>query len=117
MTIQHDFKNARRGAVIKGAGKTRVTMYLDDDVIEFFRQRATENGRGYQTEINTALRSVLGESDETGSILRGQMDELVRAVGRIERTVKTGGGYAEHRAGPRSTVREEGTGKPKRGAS
>ena len=37
-------------------GKTRITIYLDDDVLETFRERADQAGRGYQTMINDALR-------------------------------------------------------------
>ena len=32
MRKEYDFSGARRGAVIKQAGKTRITIYLDDDV-------------------------------------------------------------------------------------
>jgi uncharacterized protein (DUF4415 family) len=38
-------------------GKTRVNMHLDNDVIAYFRNIA--GGRGYQTLINSALRSVM----------------------------------------------------------
>lgn len=57
--MRHDFDNVRRGAVIQDTGKTRVTMYLDNDVIEFFRRLATSKGRGYQTEVNAALRTAM----------------------------------------------------------
>jgi len=107
MSIEHDFENARRGAVIKGTGKTRVTMYLDDDVIDFFRELATAKGRGYQTEINAALRTVMAGGKEAGSGLQDQMSELVRAVGRVERAVTARGRYVEHRAGERAFVREK----------
>ena len=54
--IEHDFTVAKRGAVIVSGGKTRVTMYLDNDILQHFRQLARRNGRGYQTEINQCLR-------------------------------------------------------------
>jgi uncharacterized protein (DUF4415 family) len=38
--------------------KRHVTMRLDADVIEWFKARA--GGRGYQSEINRALRKVAG---------------------------------------------------------
>lgn len=57
--MEHDFENSRRGAVIQSTGKTRVTMFLDDDVLEHFRKVATQNGRGYQTEINASLRETI----------------------------------------------------------
>lgn len=54
--MKHDFATARRGAVIDSKGKTRITIFLDDDVLEHFREIAAANGRGYQTEINQRLR-------------------------------------------------------------
>ena len=37
-------------------GKTRVTMWIDEDVIATFRARSEASGTGYQTEMNRALR-------------------------------------------------------------
>ena len=61
MTREYDFTGARRGAVISHRGKTRITIYVDDDVLEAFRDRAESEGRGYQTLINEALRDHLGK--------------------------------------------------------
>jgi uncharacterized protein (DUF4415 family) len=36
--------------------KTRITIYLDDEVLDEFRLRAERLGTGYQTLINAALR-------------------------------------------------------------
>jgi post-segregation antitoxin (ccd killing protein) len=58
--LVHNFSTARRGSAIGSRGKTRVTMYLDDDVLEHFRDRASQKGRGYQTEINACLRQSMG---------------------------------------------------------
>lgn len=63
MRKEYDFSRATRGAVITQPGKTRITIYLDDDVVEEFRGRADEAGRGYQTMINEALRNHLGKAD------------------------------------------------------
>lgn len=41
------------------AGKSRITIILDDDLLEAFRRRADERGIGYQTLINHALREHL----------------------------------------------------------
>lgn len=38
-------------------GKTRLTMYLDSAVVEFFKARA--GARGYQTLINEALKQAI----------------------------------------------------------
>jgi uncharacterized protein (DUF4415 family) len=62
MKKEYDFKKAKRGAVIQPKGKTRITIYLDDDVIESFRELADKSGTGYQTMINEALRKFLGKS-------------------------------------------------------
>jgi uncharacterized protein (DUF4415 family) len=49
---------ARRGRPVKR--KTRITIYLDDEVIEQFRTLSERCGTGYQTLINAALRTRLG---------------------------------------------------------
>jgi len=59
-----DFSRGRRGAVIRPRGMTRITIYLDDDVLERFRGRADRAGLGYQTLINQALRDDLGEPSQ-----------------------------------------------------
>jgi uncharacterized protein (DUF4415 family) len=59
---EYDFSKGRRGAVVKQKGKTRITIYIDDDVLEEFRERADEAGSGYQTMMNQALREFLGKS-------------------------------------------------------
>jgi uncharacterized protein (DUF4415 family) len=58
---EYDFSKAKRGAVIPSKGKTRITIMLDDDVLEYFRSKAEDAGTGYQTMINTALRAALGQ--------------------------------------------------------
>ena len=39
--------------------KTRITIYLDDEVLETFRSLSEQSGKGYQTLINAALRARL----------------------------------------------------------
>jgi uncharacterized protein (DUF4415 family) len=60
MKKEYDFSKGKRGPVIDSRGKTRVTMYLDDDVLAEFRSRADKLGRGYQTLINESLREQIG---------------------------------------------------------
>ena len=38
MKKEYDFSKGKRGAVISQKGKTRITIYLDDDVLEEFRE-------------------------------------------------------------------------------
>ncbi len=64
MKKEYDFSQGKRGAVIKTRGKTRITIYLDDDVIDAFRAKAEEARRGYQTLINDALQLHLASTDK-----------------------------------------------------
>jgi uncharacterized protein (DUF4415 family) len=59
MRKEYDFSKGKRGAIIPSPGKTRITIMLDDDVIEYFRAKAEAQGTGYQTMINAALREAL----------------------------------------------------------
>ena len=59
MRKEYDFTHGKRGATAPSPGKTRVTIMLDDDVIETFRARADAAGQGYQTMINAALRAAI----------------------------------------------------------
>jgi hypothetical protein len=61
MKKEYDFTGAKRGQVIKTPGKTRITIYIDDDILETFRDRSEAAGRGYQTMINEALRRAIGD--------------------------------------------------------
>ena len=56
MKKEYDFSKAKRGPVLIPSGKTRITMYIDDTVLEMFRQQAEKTGKGYQTLINETLR-------------------------------------------------------------
>ena len=64
MRKEYDFSKAKQGPVIRQSGKTRITIYLDNPVLDAFRERADAAGRGYQTMINEALRQHLGKSPE-----------------------------------------------------
>jgi uncharacterized protein (DUF4415 family) len=83
MKREYDFSRGKRGAVVPQTGKTRITIYIDDDVLEAFRDRADASGRGYQTMINDALRAYLGKAslpiDE--DILRRVIREELKNVG------------------------------------
>ena len=57
MKDSYDFSGATRGAVAGTGGKTRITMFVDDDVLQVFRDRAAVAGKGYQTLMNEALRA------------------------------------------------------------
>ncbi len=46
--------------MVPPGGKTRITIYLDDAVLERFKQLSENPGKGYQTLRNEALRTSLG---------------------------------------------------------
>lgn len=59
-------------------GKSRITVYVDDTILEELRSRAEEAGMGYQTIINEALKEYLSKSSEepiTESMLRRILHE------------------------------------------
>ena len=53
-----DFSKGKRGAVVPAPkGKSRITIRIDDDVLDWFRRQVDAAGGGnYQTMINAALR-------------------------------------------------------------
>jgi hypothetical protein len=59
MRKHYDFSKAKRGAAISSSQKTRITIMLDDDLLEFFRNAGERQGTGYQTLINQALRQAM----------------------------------------------------------
>ena len=76
MRKEYDFSKGERGAVIESPGKTRITIMLDNDIIEAFRERAEVRGIGYQTAINEALRTAL--SEENATLTTGKLREILR---------------------------------------
>jgi uncharacterized protein (DUF4415 family) len=64
MKKEYDFSKAKRGAVVPTTGKTRITLYLDNDVLEHFRVVSEKTGRGYQTLINEALKMQVGLTEQ-----------------------------------------------------
>lgn len=82
---EYDFERAEQGAVVKPLpGKTRITIRIDTDVLDWFRQRVHETGGGnYQTLINEALREYIQYRNEMfESTLRKVIREELQAVVR-----------------------------------
>ncbi|MCM0588775.1 MAG: BrnA antitoxin family protein [Gloeotrichia echinulata IR180] len=59
MRKEYDFSKGKRGSVIPTHGKTRITIYLDDEILDKFREEAEMTGMGYQTLINEVLKKYL----------------------------------------------------------
>ena len=64
MKAQYDFASGKRGPVLKApAGKTRITIRIDDDLLQWLRKQVHGAGGGsYQRLINAALREYVGTS-------------------------------------------------------
>lgn len=66
MKEEYDFSSAKRGPVIPPSpGKERITIRIDADILDWFRNQVEELGGGnYQTMINQALREFIQQSQE-----------------------------------------------------
>jgi uncharacterized protein (DUF4415 family) len=104
-SMKHDVDNAVRGAVIGDAGKTRVNMYIDNDIVEHFRALATSRGRGYQTEINAALRQVMLQPPEALAVPAQRRIRLLDEAGKdVLVDIAARMRVLEHRAGIANTA-------------
>jgi uncharacterized protein (DUF4415 family) len=79
MKKEYDFSDGRRGSVVPiPKGKTRITIRLDDDLVEWFKDKVNEAGGGnYQTLINAALRDYVERQREP-------LEQILRRVLREE---------------------------------
>jgi len=73
-----DFSRARRGAIVKSEpGKTKISIRLDNAVIEFFRASVDKAGGGnYQTLINDALLEHIHRRSTLDAVRRVVREEL-----------------------------------------
>jgi metal-responsive CopG/Arc/MetJ family transcriptional regulator len=86
MRTEYDFSKGKRGAAIPQKGKTRISIFIDNNVLDEFRARAQKAGTGYQTMMNDALRKYLSESERPVTektlrqVLRQEMPEYLRGL-------------------------------------
>lgn len=86
MRAEYDFSKGKRGALIPQKGKTRISIFIDNAVLDEFRARAEKAGTGYQTMMNDALRKYLSETGQPVTeqvlrqILRQEMPEYLRGL-------------------------------------
>ena len=79
MKKEYDFSRDKRGAVLSNAGKTRITIYLDNKTLQRFKAESERTGKGYQTLINEALAQHGADNDrpatakEVRSIVREEL--------------------------------------------
>ncbi len=82
--MSEDFSKGRRGAIVKpDPNKVRITIRLDGDVLEYFKQKVQRAGGGnYQTLINEALRDYIHtQSSPLEDTLRKVIREELRQAG------------------------------------
>ena len=79
MRKEYDFSQGKRGPVAPTPpGKVRITIRIDADILNWFREKVNERGGGnYQTMMNDALRSYIQHQDQT-------LEETIRKVIREE---------------------------------
>jgi uncharacterized protein (DUF4415 family) len=87
MKEKYDFSQGKGGRIAppepEPRGKTRITIRLDDDLVDHFLREADATGgaTGYQTLINEALRQhVEGKAPKLEETLRRIVREEVRAA-------------------------------------
>ncbi len=86
MRAEYDFSKGKRGAVIPQKGKTRISIFIDNSILDQFRTLAEKAGTGYQTMMNDALRKYLSETDQPITektlrlVLRQEMPEYLRGL-------------------------------------
>ena len=66
MRTNYDFSKGKRGATVRAErGKTRITIRLDNDILDWFRDEVNRAGGGnYQTMMNSALREYVDQRKE-----------------------------------------------------
>jgi uncharacterized protein (DUF4415 family) len=85
MKREYDIAGAMRATQVEHlnrlrSGKTRITIMLDNDLLEDLRARAEEQGTGYQTAINLALREYLSRRPIDEETLRRVLREELHAA-------------------------------------
>ena len=82
MKKNYDMSKAKRGSIIPHENKVRITIYLDDEVVTGFRQKAVKARKGYQTLINEELKRALIKEDQIDSpnVLRKIIQEELAPI-------------------------------------
>ena len=83
MKNEYDFSSAKRGRVVKiPEGKTRITIRIDSDTLNWFREQVHKRGGGnYQTLLNEALREYVGsKKTDIEKTLRRVIREELKAL-------------------------------------
>jgi uncharacterized protein (DUF4415 family) len=90
MRKEYDFSNGKRAQDVphlarlqaeQAPGKTRITTYLDSDVVDWLKARGEEEHKGYQTILNELLRKQLVPEPPIAEVVRQVIrEELKKAA-------------------------------------
>lgn len=80
MKEEYDFSQGKRGAIDRTPPtKTRITIRLDNEVLDWFRDQVEAAGGGnYQTLINRVLCEHIGRQSETAPHLTETLRHIIR---------------------------------------
>jgi len=84
------FKRLPRGSFLAKSGeagprntKVRISILLDLDVLNFFKEKASKAGAlAYQTQINQILRTYMEGTESLNATSLAQDDRFIRAVAK-----------------------------------
>ena len=81
-----DFTNAKRGPVIPPElGKTKISIRLDNHVLEYFRGIVEKAGSGnYQTLINDALVEYIQQQSMLEAVREAVREEIKPIVNKVD---------------------------------
>ena len=88
MQEEYDFSQGRRGPVVStGSNKERITIRIDADILNWFRDYVNSRGGGsYQALMNQALREYIdGRDKDWETLLRRVVREELQAAQVPER--------------------------------
>ena len=83
MKKEYDFSHGKRGPIVKPvAGKTRITIRIDDEILQWFKDQANlADGANYQTMINEALKAfIIDKKEPLEKVLRRVVREELKRI-------------------------------------
>ena len=78
MRVEYNFSKAERKALIPNSGKTRISIFIDNAVLDAFRAKAEAAGIGYQTMMNDSLKQFI--SDASRPITETSLRKILKEV-------------------------------------
>jgi uncharacterized protein (DUF4415 family) len=87
MRKEYDLSNAKRAKDVphlaklqaeQSQGKTRITTYVDNDIVEWLKAKGEAEGKGYQTVLNETLRQHIREDRPIAEVLRQVIREELK---------------------------------------